>query len=505
MLLFDEGRELAEFPEEPECFRDLNLDQIVAAICAERDEYHLKPFFYLPLDRVAAIEYRQAIFRDLEDRTLVNHLCVFARQMQSIRTLTAEADKRWYPKQRQRGFLEAIDVYCAAVCNLAHSLASDALHSTGLCRARDFLTTYERSEGFQALLTETRQLISDFAQIQYRLQIIGLRIKVSAYEAHPDFGAAVVRTFEKFRQGTTQGYDFRLTHGSQISPLEAEILDRVALSFPEPFAELERYCLRRHDCLNPTIVAFDREAQFYLAYREYIGRLQRAGLPFCYPKVNASFEGVDCHETFDLALATKLSEVPTVPVANDVRVHAEERILVISGANQGGKTTFARLFGQLHFLASLGCPVPGRDAKLSLFDQLFTHFEREENLETLRSKLEDDLIRVHAILERATPQSILVMNESFSSSTLQDALFLSRNILEQIIERDLVCVFVTFLDELASMGPSTVSFVAMVDPEDPARRTFKIQRRPADGLAYALAIAANHRLTYERIKERLAA
>lgn len=135
--------------------------------------------------------------------------------------------------------------------------------------------------------------------------------------------------------------------------------------------------------------------------------------------------------------------------------------------------------------------VPGKAAKLFLYDQMFTHFEKEEKVENSRGKLEDDLLSIHHILGQATPQSIVIMNEIFTSTTIQDETFLSKKVMEQAAAVGLLCVWVTFVDELALYGPQTVSMTSTVAPDNPVLRTFKVVRRAADGFAYAMAIAEN--------------
>lgn len=504
-ILFDGseiGRDI-DRQEAPEFFIDLNLDQVVAAVTAGREEYALDPFFYTPLRHLEAITYRHDILRDLENPALFRYIQSFANEMRRMRSHLALAEKLHYKYEKQSWFLNAVEIYCDAVSCLGSSLAVSDLRSRGFLAFREYLANYTESDDFVSLSAETQKLKSDLVAIRYSLHIEGKRIEVGKYNSESDYSAEVLQTFEKFNPGRTKEHPFDFHASSDMNHVEAAILDLVAQLYREIFSSLDAFCNHHRSYLNDTIARFDREVQFYMACLEYIECIKRAGLSFCYPAVTDQSKEVYGCDVYDLSLANTLIRNNTAVVTNDFYLRDPERIFVVSGPNQGGKTTFARAFGQLHYLASIGWPVPGREARLFLFDKLFTHFEREENIHNLSGKLEDDLLRIHGILKSATSHSILIMNESFLSTTLSDALFLSREIMQQIIEQDLLCVSVTFLDELASLSETTVSMVSTIDPKDPALRTFKIIRKPADGLAYAVAIAEKYRLTYDQVKRRI--
>jgi DNA mismatch repair protein MutS len=504
-ILFPATEDLAkrETPQAPDFFGDLNLDQVIDVITAGKDEYNLKPLFYTSLHDIHTIDYRHGVLRDLENGLLSEHISSFAKQMRSVREHLAQSAKLYHQHQKQSWFLDALEIYCDTLGKLVHDLSLVDLRSAGLLAFRSYLLDYTKSESFTSLLAETKGLKADLATAKYCVLIRENGFKVRKYESEIDYSAQVEETFAKFQQGAVKNYASKFPSWPEMNSVEAKILDFVALLYPDIFSRLDRYCVNNRIYLDERIGIFDREIQFYLSYLEYVARFRRAGQNFCYPEVTDCCKEVYVYEGFDLALANKLIAEPSSIVSNNFHLKDQERILVISGPNQGGKTTFARMFGQLHYLATIGCLVPGRRAQLFLFDRLFTHFEKEENIKNLRGKLEDDLFRMYNILSKLTPRSIVVMNESFTSTTLRDAIFLSKRVLERIRQLDLLCVCVTFIDELASLSETTVSMVSTVVPEKPALRTYKILRRPADGLSYAISISEKYGLTYRSLQERL--
>jgi DNA mismatch repair protein MutS len=501
-VLFPGSEPPAVSAPDPDCLRDLNVDQLIAGLAGSRKDYDIAPFYQELLADRDAIAYRQAVMRDLEAAAVWKTVHALADELRDVRHHLAHAREAYYLLERQRWFLQAAERYTDAVERFVREAAPLQLESEALRALRDYAADSVNSTPFRALGTEAREVASELAAIRYTLLIREGTVTVRDLGPEAEYGPLVEATFERFRREPGRSYRSPLKTRAGMNHIQAQILDRIARLHPEAFRKLRMFWDRQPRFPDPLLIRFEREIQFYFAFLDAIRPIRDAGLPFCYPRMTSS-KAIRARRTFDLVLAKKLVAERRTVVLNDIELQGPERLLVVSGPNQSGKTTFARTVGQVHFLAALGCPVPGSDAELFHFDRILTRFEREENLENQRGKLKDDLIRLKRILDRATPDSLVILNEVFSSTPLQDQLLLSQRVIELLRQRDLIGVWVTFLRELASLGKHTVSVVSGVDPQDPAIRTFRLERKPATGLAYALVLAEKHGVTYQRLRERI--
>ena len=295
-ILFDgaEQNSTAETREAPECLGDLNLDQVIEAITAGKEEYDLKPFFYTTLHGKGTIEYRHEVMRELENKALFEGIGAFAQAMRTRREYMGLAERLGNRYQRERWFLEAADIYCTAVTRLDEKLAGADLRSRGLLGLREYVRGYASSERLRTLMAETQKVKAVLATVRYCLAIKDNTIKVRRYEGEVDYSAEVEHTFERFKEGAGgKTRDYRATFASapEMNHVEYQILNLVALLFVDEFRALDEYWARNRGYLDAVIGRFEREVQFYVATLEFMAIFRRRGLAICYPQVVETRKG----------------------------------------------------------------------------------------------------------------------------------------------------------------------------------------------------------------------
>ena len=498
------GRGLGFSEHSPECFADLGLDLIVASITKGRESFELEKFWSSPPARIEDTRYRQGVFFDLEDKSVLGAVREFCEALRTVLARVRTSEQRDSSIQGDGIFAGSVLSYCKAVLKLENSLSSSKISSAGLTGFREYLSRYVSSEYFQHLCSEAEKITSEIASLSFYMDIKGGTVTVYDRAEDEDYSEFIEKLFDRFKP--SEGSSDEVTEPAWRlvyvrGHVEEAILKLAARLYREQFRKLSQFHSENRNFVDAVILRFYREIQFYLSYLDYIEPLKKKGLPFCIPELKQEEGPVFCKGCFDLALASKMAGDRVV--TNDFQLDLQERIIVVTGANSGGKTTFARMIGQAHYLAKLGVPVPGSMAALRFVDNVYTHFPRGEDVENMRSKLEEDLVRIKNILDRATERSVVIINEMFGSTSSFDAALLGRKIISKLQKIGCLSVYVTFIDELASLE-HVVSYVAQVDPKDPETRTYKVIRQPANGLAYARLIAKKYGLTYDDIVSRVA-
>lgn len=513
-ILFPNGKGEKPIYDVKLVVKDMNLDRVFDAAMAnakggEDLKNELREYFLMPLKNFEDIKYRQDIYADLEKDELFEVVSAFSDCMAELFEKHSSLIKSYKQLLSPHGdYLkkgELLDIakrYASSIIELKEVLDKNIHTSEGLKRLKEYLNEYVAGDFFQTYLKELEEVKENLSKVKYTMLIANSVIRIRKAGEEREHSKDLAEIFRPLAEKTSESFLEGLRYKPYEHNVEVLVAAEVAKIFSKEFKYLNNFLAKYTEYFDECMMDFAKNVHFYIAWIKLSKKLSKMGLDFCMPK----FENKDhiiAKDAFDIALAVKKSEEGGSVIPNDVLLNENERIIVVSGPNQGGKSTFARTFGQLNYLSLLGLKVPGKMASLFIFDRIYTHFDREEEIKDSIGKLKGDLNSVKGFLDNATNKSIIIMNEIFSSTILKDAIYIGKQILSRIEKAGCVCLFVTFLDEMADFNEKTVSMVSLVDEKDPSKRTFRIVRKKADGLAYAVHIAQKYSLTYDMIKERL--
>ncbi|TVP67746.1 MAG: DNA mismatch repair protein MutS [Nitriliruptor sp.] len=193
------------------------------------------------------------------------------------------------------------------------------------------------------------------------------------------------------------------------------------------------------------VTVLRRELAFYIGCLNLHDRLAAHDAPVCIPQLSDGQVTFTARQLYDPAL--RLQTDGSV-VGNDLDAD-HTRLIVITGANQGGKSTFLRSLGAAQLMAQCGMFAPAREMRADVHDQLFTHFNREEDARMQQGKLDEELARLGQITEQISPDSMLLLNESLASTNEREGSQIAYGIVRALVDRGVKIVYVTHLFELA--------------------------------------------------------
>lgn len=198
-----------------------------------------------------------------------------------------------------------------------------------------------------------------------------------------------------------------------------------------------------------------QEITFYKASYDLLTYLKKENLPICQPRIlDATKRTMKLRDCYNVALAMhdqgKEQETEEI-IYNNMNIDEEGRIIILTGANRGGKTTMTQAIGQIQIFGQLGLLVPAEEATISLVDGIFTHFPVLEKETMNLGRFGKECEGFNRIFKDATHKSLLLLNESFSGTSYLESL---KKIAEEVVKavkyKRMRMIYNTHLHELAS-------------------------------------------------------
>jgi MutS domain V len=457
-------------PRAQDLAQDLELDVLCRAM-AGGDAFLFnvaRQTLFSLLTDVDAVLYRQHVLRDcLANPAIVRNLYNLA-----VETIERERKEYWGLVSGNPGFL------------LRRSVSVLSMFVDTLRRLRQGAETHAhrfRSDGFAALFATLRKELDDeyLASVAAHLERLKFRngVLLSAR-----LGSGNVGTDYALRRPNDDGrpwlrrllargpvaYTFRIHErdeaGAQaVSQLRDRGINIVANALAQS---------------NDHILGFFRmlrtELAFYVGCLNLHDRLSAKGEPVCFPvPMRCSDRRLAVCGLYDVSLSLSLEGRV---VGNEVDADGAD-LVMITGANEGGKSTFLRSVGLAQLMMQCGMFAPAEAFCGNLSAGVYTHYKREEDVTMRAGKFEEELERISTIVDHLTPDSLMLFNESFQSTNEREGSEIGRQIVEALLESGVKVFFVTHMYDLArSLRDSRTGNTTFLRAErlDDGTRTFRV-------------------------------
>lgn len=217
------------------------------------------------------------------------------------------------------------------------------------------------------------------------------------------------------------------------------------------------------------------EMAFYIGAINLYDKLMAKGMPICtpkpYPNSNKVFK---CDGLYDVALALQSDD----KVVGNTLDSGSKDIFYITGANQGGKTTFLRSYGQAIIMMQLGLFVSGKSFESNTFNDIFTHFNKEEDKTMESGKLDEELSRLDSIISKIKRGSLMLFNESFQSTSEREGSAIAYDVIRALHEKGISIVSVSHMYYLytlldSSFGDKEIYYLRATR-DDSGTRSYKL-------------------------------
>jgi hypothetical protein len=455
---------------EPALTRDLGLETLFGAM-ASGDEFLFEVARRAVLSSLTdpdLISYRQRVLADCLDQAAV------IREIYEVAAEAVAGSKKIYrgifsrsPDATLRWSVEALQLFVGILRRLRH-IADE--HAAGF-----------RSEGLTTFFaTLIRELGDDYFQdVEDHLRQLRFRggVLVSAELGSGNMGINYILR-EPYRE--KQSWLSRISGTSRsayilrIDPRDESGHQTLSELRNRGVNQAANALAQSTDHILSFLTMLRCELGFYIGCLNVRERLVQKGEPLSFPvPMAAGKPALSCHGLYDVCLSLRLE---ARAVGNDLDADGKSLVMV-TGANQGGKSTFLRSAGLAQLMMQCGMFVPAESFSGSVCERLFTHYKREEDAAMVSGKLDEELSRMSEIADGISRGSMVLFNESFAATNEREGSEIARQIIRALTESEVRVFFVTHFFDLAHslyLQQADAALFLRAERQADGQRTFRI-------------------------------